>query len=279
MRTRDVAETTVELLGGLALDDGRRLRWATLRPLTGREEIWLADHAGAPAAPVVTWLLDRCLTRLDDQPVGRDLARRLLVGDRDFLIMQLRRLTLGDRVSAVVVCPACGAKMDIDFEISAAPVEPRPQTAAVHTLTVAQPDGAARPVHFRLPAGADQEAVLGLPVEQAVTALLKRCLIDDGGAPLSDAQRAAVIEAMDRLAPQLELELELTCPECAHAFLLPFDLTAFFLQEMRLNGARLLREAHYLALYYHWSETEILRLTRPRRRQYLALLQESSRRE
>ena len=35
------------------------------------------------------------------------------------------------------------------------------------------------------------------------------------------------------------------------------------------------REVHTLALRYHWSEGEILALTRPRRRRYLELLAES----
>ena len=33
-----------------------------------------------------------------------------------------------------------------------------------------------------------------------------------------------------------------------------------------------MREVHYLALHYHWSESEILNLQRDRRRGYLALL-------
>ena len=67
---------------------------------------------------------------------------------------------------------------------------------------------------------------------------------------------------------------ELTCPECERDFLAPFDTTAFFFQEMRLRREALLREVHLLALYYHWSEADILALTRERRRMYLALLDE-----
>ena len=77
------------------------------------------------------------------------------------------------------------------------------------------------------------------------------------------------------LAPELELELDLNCPECAHAFVQPFDATSFFFDEMRINANQLLREVHALAFYYHWSEAEILSLGRDRRRAYLGLLSDA----
>jgi hypothetical protein len=109
--------------------------------------------------------------------------------------------------------------------------------------------------------------------------LLARCLDGTDPASLLPAERASVIEAMEQRAPRLELELELLCPECERSFAAPFDLTAFFLHEMRLQGDRLLGEVHHLALYYHWSEAEILSLTRARRRKYLSLLSDSLRPE
>ena len=59
----------------------------------------------------------------------------------------------------------------------------------------------------------------------------------------------------------------------------PFDLTAFFFDEMRVSSRQLLREVHTLAFYYHWSESEILGLRRTRRREYLELLSEALRQE
>lgn len=269
-----MSETIVELPGGLVLD-GRRLSRAELRPLSGHEEEWLAQHAGTPIARVVTYLLNACLIELDGEPPSRETVRRLLVGDRDYLMLQLRRITLGDHFHAVVMCPACRAKMDVDFESDDIPVERRPQTVACHTLDLSAEQERCRSVRFRLPNGGDQEAILGMDLESATTALLERCLEDDGGMPLSPDERAAVGDAMERLAPQIDLELELACPECGHTFSTPFDPATFFVDEMRTNAALLMREIHYLAFYYHWSETEILRLSRDRRRAYLALLSET----
>src|SRR5262249_1059688 len=152
-----------------------------------------------PSALAVTRLLGACLVRLGGAEATPELARRLLVGDRDYLMLQLRRLMLGDRVSAVICCPACGSKMDADFDAQEGPGGRRPPPAAVYTLEL---DG--RTVRFRLPTGGDQEAVLGLEPASAAEALLARCLVEDG-MPLAARERAAVVEAMDRLAPQIDL--------------------------------------------------------------------------
>lgn len=270
-----MSETIVELPGGLVLDGGRRLSRAELRSLTGHEEEWLARHPGIPSARAVTHLLSACLVELEGEPPGRETVRQLLVGDRDYLMLQLRRITLGDHFHAVVTCPACQARMDADFETEDIPVERRPQTTAGYTIELTGQEDRCRSVRFRLPNGGDQEAVLGMDLDRATMALLERCLEDDGGMPLSPDEQATVGDAMERLAPQIDLELELACPECGHTFSGPFDPATFFFDEMRTSAALLLREIHYLAFYYHWSETEILRLSRDRRRAYLALLSET----
>jgi hypothetical protein len=269
---------TVPLPGGLIVGD-RRLSRAELRPLSGHEEEWLSRHRGEPSARTTTRLLAACVVGLGDAVVTDDLVKQLLVGDRDHLILRLRRMTLGDRVQSVLRCPACDAPMDVSFDAGDVPIEPRPQTAATYTLELGPPAEPRRTIRFRLPTGGDQEAVLGLDEAAAADALLERCIVDDGGAPPSLEERDAVVAAMDRLAPQLDLELDLACPECDHRFVVPFDIPTFFFHEMGINGAQLLRETHVLALAYHWSEADILSLGRDRRRAYLGLLRESWARE
>jgi len=278
MAERRPATYAVTLPGGLAAEDGRVLRLARLREISGREEEWLSGSVGEPAALLATGLLGACLDELEGERGGPDLARRLLVGDRDFLMLQLRRLTLGPRVAAVYGCPACSAQMDVDFSLDDVAVEPRPQAPA-YSLTVEQEHGCPRELRFRLPTGADQEAVLGLAPEEAADALVARCLLGEQPDALTPEQRTILDAAMERRAPEADLGLDLSCPQCGQGFTASFDPTTFFLSEMRVSGRFLLREVHSLALYYHWSEAEILSLTRARRRAYLALLNEATRRE
>jgi len=265
----------IRLPGGLVLEEDRRLDDAELRPLTGREEDWLAGHSSMPSAVAVTWLLSNCLVRIGDAVPTSDLVRKLLVGDRDYLILQLRRLTLGDEVQAVFRCPACDSNMDVNIDAKNVPVQFKPEASANHSIPLDSETNRNRTVRFRLPCGADQEAVLGLRSPEAAVALLDRCVLDNGGIPLCADERDVIAAEMDRLAPQLDLELDLTCPECGIQFLTPFDTTAFFLSEMGINGQQLLREIHSLAFYYHWSETEIMSLPRDRRRAYLSLLSDT----
>src|SRR5215217_7461624 len=271
MPATQLSDGVCNLPGGLVLDNGRRLGRAELRPLTGREEEWVTLHADTPAAQMTTKILSACFVRLEDVPVNSEIAGKLLVGDRDFLILQLRRMTLGDRFAAVFSCPACKLTMDVEFLAHDIFIEPRPQKTTTYTWHSGD-----RPIHFRLPNGADQEAVADLATDEAVEILLARCVIEEGGT-LTAEEQAAVIAEMDRLAPQIDLELELNCPECGHSFTTPFDCTAFFFSQLRAQSRHLLREVHYLALHYHWSEAEILGLQRSRRRGYLALLNETLR--
>ena len=214
------------------LQPNHTLSRASLRPLSGRDEEWLARHRNTPNAIRVSWLLTQCLLALDDSPVNCELVQRMLVGDREFLMMQLRRITLGDRVQAVVACPECKqARWMWIFGLDQVPVQLRPQTEGNFTVELS-----GRTVRFRLPNGGDQEAVV--QHENAMDALLDRCLIDDGATPLSGEEREALIAEMERLAPQMDVELDLTCPECSHAFVLPFDPAAFFLDEVAVEGRR-----------------------------------------
>ena len=129
-----------------------------------------------------------------------------------------------------------------------------------------------------MPVGADQEAVSALDAAAELT-LLARCITGRDAADLTAEQRETLIAQMERHAPCVDLELDLTCPDCGHRFLLPFDTTAFFFEELRSKSGQLLREVHTLAFYYHWSEADILALGRRRRHAYLRMLGESLRQE
>lgn len=272
------AGCAVVLPGGLLYGE-RCLTEAELRPLTGREEAWLAEHPHASSAEAVTNLLAACLLRIDDQPSTIGTVRSLLVADRDYLVLQLRRLTLGERLSATLDCPSCGAWMDVDVDATAIPVERRPQTAQVYSLALTADDGTGRTARFRLPNGADQEEVARQAPETAIDTLFARCMVDDGGAALTQRERDTIAKAMEELAPDVELQLDLICPECGETFEMPFDVTSFFFAELRAQQSQLLREIHHLAFHYHWSEADILGLPRSRRRAYLSLLSEALRRD
>lgn len=266
---------------------GRRYRRAVLRPLAGADEVFLLD-AGRTLAPArrTTALLARCLERLGPlRRVTAETVRGLTAGDREALLLQLRRLTLGERMDCVLRCPVteCGERLDLELRVSELLLPPDPGSRERYETTVGE-DGAAFEVRFRLPTGADQEAaadLAGADPGAAAALVLRRCVervsAGDGALPASRWPPAVAREIPARMAeldPQAEIELRLTCPACGHPFSALLDAGAFLFQELAGRGRDLYREVHLLALHYHWSEAEILGLTPARRWLYLDLLAE-----
>src|SRR3712207_3341081 len=97
----------MDMLPGGYWDVGGRLhREFELATLSGREEELLARAGQAQTATLVTEVLSRCVSRLGDLgPVTPEVARRLLVADRQYLLMRLRQATFGDLVRARLSCP------------------------------------------------------------------------------------------------------------------------------------------------------------------------------
>jgi hypothetical protein len=287
---------TCRLPGGYRDEQGQLHRETELVPLSGHEEELLADlEAPAPAA-LVTTVLSRCTRRIGSlSPVDEALARRLLVGDRQFLLLKLRQATFGSRVQATVACPwpDCGERADLEFSIDDVPVTEARHPGPLHRMELSaeaalvDEDGQAhREVEFRLPDGGDQEAISPLLARDeaaALTALLGRCVqrIGKVDAPGEESLRrlpawgrAEIERAMEDAAPRLELTMELRCPECGRPFSMPLELQDFFFGELRMSRDLLYREVHYLAFHYHWSERDILDLPRERRRTYIEVLAE-----
>ncbi|MFI7128817.1 hypothetical protein ACIBQ1_24150 [Nonomuraea sp. NPDC050153] len=268
---------------------------AAIRPACGEDEEWLYGlPLTTPEPAVVTGLLTRCLTRVGPHaPPGRDVVRSLPVGDREWLILRLWRLTLGDRVELVVTCPqrGCGTRMDLDFALEGLVAEPRPQRPS-YSL---DPIG----LRFRLPHGDDLEALgRALAEEESgggvsgggasgggasetdrAAALLGRCMIP----PPSTAEVTALLartpglwegmaEEMRRHSALVDREFDAVCPQCEREFTGEFDPILAFLTEMMRRRPEFERDVHLLSLHYHWPLSEILNLARSRRRRYVRLL-------
>jgi hypothetical protein len=145
-------------------------------------------------------------------------------------------------------------------------------------------DAASREIDFRLPNGGDQEAVSPLLAHneaEALSELLHRTVQRIGRfAPPDRAQVMALsprargeIEAeMERVAPKVELTTDTACPECGRSFSTPLDPHRLFFGELRTDSELLYRQVHYLAYHYHWSENEIMAMSRDKRHKYIELL-------
>lgn len=279
----------VQLPGGYHDADGRRHREAELSALTGRSEELLCARDQPPAKQVTAVLADRLLRVGDIAPVDEWLTRGLTVGDRSYLLLQLREATFGPDVVLTAWCawPDCGEKVDITFRIPDVPVREAEHPGPVHQVELSPeaapdaPTAAARTVRFRLPTGADQEAcspLLDVNPAAALRALLDACLMPDATsipvAALTPLARAEIEAAMAERAAGPALTMRAACPGCQRGFDIPLDVPDFFFGEVAASTDLLMRQVHYLAFHYHWAESEILELPREKRLRYVELLAE-----
>lgn len=267
---------TVVTLPGGALIGARVAREARFRPFNGQLEEQLAGLANVPGearSTRVTAVLSAALAEVGGQPATRELVENLGFTDRQFLMLAFALETGDDQQWRHVTCAACAERFDVGFRFSGLPITPAGDGYPWTQINVA-----GRQLRLRVPTGGDEERIASMAPEQARRALALGCVVSiDGEAPRAEALEelgAAEVDvidaALDALAPQLPASLATACSECGAAQTIelePYDVAVPRTRE-------LYREVHTLALRYHWSEDEILRLPRERRRLYLDLIDE-----
>jgi hypothetical protein len=254
--------------------DGSWARTATLRELNGYDELEFAemDGLGSPAART-TALLSRVagFGEAGGSKDGREIVRDLTVGDRVALMLQLRRLTLGDRIECTIACPACAEDMSLSLSAGNL-LQPRSREAR----TEGEVRAGGLTLKVRPATGADVEALESATGESSLAeALVRSCIVSsDGPLPphIPDDVVSAVSERLEEMDPQAETLLDMSCPTCGHRFKTPFLIEDFFAREIRARAPQVEKEVHWIAFNYHWSEADILSLPMRKRARYVDLI-------
>jgi hypothetical protein len=271
--------------------------WVALRQLTGSDEVFLGEATGDDTA-LALGLAER-LPRCVSDPTLDWSA--LTISDLDALILRLRQIVIGDRLTADIGCQAagCGERIDISFGIDDYLMHNEPKEAGHQRAWKVEPAGepgwfrvidapgkrrTARkgapaqsddsdhaadqgsPVLFRLPTVGDQLALAGR--RDAAEELARRCI-----RPLQTPSRLRrrAEKAMEAMAPCLAGNLRGVCPKCGSDVVVYFDARQFCLRELRDRTAFIYQEVDLLARRYHWSEADILAMPRVRRANYAEL--------
>lgn len=199
---------------------------------------------------------------------------RLSVGRRDARLLSLREWAFGGGFTSLANCPACAEQLELSFEADDVRAPPSAD-AGPFSLRVG-----AHEVEFRLPDSLDLLAVSTHDdLDEARRDLFGRCVgaARSGGAEVAVGALPpevfdAVSEEMERLDPQGNVHLGVSCPRCGHGWQALFDICSYLRSELDTWARRLLWEVHLLAAAYGWRESDTLALSPRRRRLYVQMV-------
>ena len=245
-------EYELELPVGFTDAEGRLHRSAAIRKMRGHEEALLYDQDLGPG-DLVSHIIAGTLVRLGslDRP-GPDVAGRMYSADRNYLLLQIRRVTLGDEMTASYACPACAAEVRTIERLGEIPVRRLQDGEDPEAIAVELEDGFTdrggarhRSVTLRLPRG-DDETFVSPSFERdpmkAADALTLRCICRFGTLPLAELQayglrilrelsfgdRLRIQRALNDDAPGPQLRRTVRCDACGTRFERLLDVTDFF---------------------------------------------------
>ena len=242
-----------EMLAGYKDSDGVTHKEFTLREITGRDEeaIHKSDVKNN-GSKVVSTLLTRCVTSigtLTPKSVGgrdkwENIIKSLFVGDQDYMLLQLRKLSIGEEIEVNHVCPnkECKAKLKTTLHVDELEVVP---FSGDRTIAFELPRGYKDKkgvLHttgtMRLPTGLDREVLTPLAktnLAKAETVMLTRlCKFDDGAYVDDDVMSSLSIRDREYLQKLLQehyfgvkLETEVVCDTCGESFNGSFNASNF----------------------------------------------------
>lgn len=228
------AGDVTDLPGGL-IKSGKVIRTVRVKELTGEDEEAIAKASlSGKIHPFIDRLIRCGVVQIGDFPESKkdDLLKEMLVGDREHLMLEIRRATYGEKLEINDwQCFNCRAKADLVMELDDIPATKMENPLEEISFTVPLRKGGE--AHVKLATGDDQKALYekeDLTVAQQETILLSRCvhkIVDPSGmehnvaAFPTEVLRMSVVdrhnilrELKDRQPGPRFNEVEYTCEVC-----------------------------------------------------------------
>lgn len=240
---------SVQLLAGYVDEQGTRWPTAEVRELRGRDEEDIERvRVGGDMSRYLDTILRCGVVRIgnvqdtDDKAmlVARD---SLLLGDRDLLIMQIRRTTFGDTQTLKVKCPHCEHDFEVEYSYADdVPLRPygkedkgqrvfQLDLPSGATATVRLVDGKAQKVVYGADAAKKLPSELNTLLLREVVSHVNGQLVKNVG-PIRDMtarDRAFLLKWMtdEQPGPAYE-DVKQECPECTREFPLVMEPMLMF---------------------------------------------------
>ena len=202
---------TFELPSGIEIE---------LREMTGAEEELLTNQRLIRTGDAVNQVLKNCIVRLgdNDEPTVKDVLD-LLSGDRLFILVRLRQISLGDEVELELTCPntACRAANAVTVNLDELEVTPYGEEREfAFTLP-----GSGGKVRFGYLDGHKEKRLAALKEPSISSAMLIRIIDVDGAPPtkkimndMSMRDRGALRQEMLRVDAGVDTTVETDCQSC-----------------------------------------------------------------
>jgi len=191
-----------------------------IRELTGVEEELLTNPRLMRSGDGLNQVLRNCLVRLGEKDeVSVQDVLDLLAGDRLYLLVKLRQVSLGDEVTLALTCPnpTCRAASRVTVNIEELPVTVYPSE---REFTCTLPDSG-QTVSFVHLDGHKEQRLAALSEANITQAMLIRITAVDGQAPskktlteMSLKDRQALRQAMLASDGGIDTTVETVCEQC-----------------------------------------------------------------
>ena len=246
------SEFEVRLPIGYVDAAGNNHRRAFLRKMRGHEEALLYDPALA-GGRLVSELLGGCILRLGDlEQVDAQILAELYSADRNYLLLELRRITLGDRMPATYHCTGCRSPVAVTEDLATLDVRHFPEGELPQDIHLELEDGYVdrhgqrhTTLTLTLPRGGDEQFVASLADKdplKAQDALMLRCIKKFGDLPKAalEAYGVKILRELtmgDRLrlqgsfngqTPGVNFVRQVQCGACGTQFEGLLDVANFF---------------------------------------------------
>jgi hypothetical protein len=237
IKTQAPSDSEVKLPGGFISKTGEVIRTAEVKELNGLDEEAISK-AGS-AAKAFNVLLQRGLVKIGSEEVTKDHIDNLLSGDRDAILIGIRRVTFGNAITLNVQCASCTSHQTLDVDlVEDVPTRTLEDPISERTFKVMTKRG---PAVVALPTGLVQKKLVDntdKTVAEINTLLLAGCIMSVDDSPSAGASTALSLGMSDRTnildeivkrnpGPRLG-EVTKTCQACGELMNLPLSLTDLF---------------------------------------------------
>ena len=237
IKTQAPSDSEVTLPGGFISRTGEVIRTAEVRELNGLDEEAISK-AGS-SAKAFNVLLQRGLVKLGSEDVTKDHIDALLSGDRDAILIGIRRVTFGETLTLNVQCATCSSPQSLDVDLNTdVPSKTLEDPKSDRTFKVITKRGV---IAVALPTGIVQRKLVDntdKTISEINTILLAGCILSIDDVPSSGASTALSLGMADRTKVLEEIvkrnpgprlgEVSKTCQACGESMDLPLSLTDLF---------------------------------------------------